>query len=156
ISIHGHTPELAQAINGTHFTFERQALALAEIEREGILAIVNVVVCQENAARLLDVARYVVEGHPRLRTRFKLKFVSLQGLAYEAATGGRKALAYDDVDVEPVARWLAERGVPIWFYNFPLCRLGDHAARAHEVGTLAVDERYFDLDHHMAAGYYDS
>jgi hypothetical protein len=156
ISIHGHTPELANLIGGTHFTFERQALALAEINAIGALfTIVNVVVCRENKDHLLDVARYVCETFPGIPARFKFKFVSLQGLAAENAQK-EQALGYDEVDAIAVGDYLAARGSPFWFYNFPLCRLGPHAARAHEIGALAADERYFDLDHRGADGYYDS
>lgn len=156
LSIHGHTPELANAIGGTHFTFERQAQALAQIDELGLFTIVNVVVCRENKDHLVDVARYVVERFPRIRTRFKLKFVSLQGLAKQRFDEERAALRYDEVDAVTVGDWLEARGADFWFYNFPLCRLGRHAGRAHEVSTFAVDERYFDYDHEGSASYYDS
>jgi len=157
LSIHGHTAELANTIGGTHFTFERQRDALAELDEIGnLFTIVNVVVCRENRRQLLDIARYVCEGHPRIPVRFKFKFVSLQGLAAEQAAREGDALRYEDVDPLPVADYLAARDVPFWFYNFPLCRLGTHARRAHEVSTLAVDERYFDLEHRGAPEYYDS
>lgn len=157
LSIHGHTPELANAIGGTGFTFERQAAAMAEIEEIGsLLTIVNVVVCDENKGNLVDIARYVCEAHPGIPARFKFKFVSLQGLAAEDAASGRRRLRYGDVDAIEVGDYLAARGVPFWYYNIPLCHLGPHAKRAHEVATLSADERYFDFDHAEAARYFDS
>lgn len=157
LSIHGHTPELANAIGGAHFTFERQALALKEIDAmAALLTIVNVVICRENKGQLVDVARYVCEMYPRIRARFKLKFVSLQGLAAEDAERRGAALGYDDVDAVAAGDYLAARGVPFWFYNFPLCRLGPYANHAHEIETLAADERYFDFDHRGEGSYYDS
>jgi MoaA/NifB/PqqE/SkfB family radical SAM enzyme len=157
ISIHGHTPELANAIGGTHFTFERQRRALAEIEEMGLTTIVNVVICRENKDHLVDIARYVVESFPGIPARFKWKFVSLQGLAAERSGKGEdKALDYAEVDAVAVGDYLEGRGVPFWFYNLPLCRLGRHAHRAHEVSTLAADEQYFDYDHRGTEGYTDS
>jgi hypothetical protein len=154
LSIHGHTPELANAIGGTHFTFERQAEAMAELDEIGTLTtIVNVVVCRENKDHLLDIARYVCEKYPRIPARFKLKFVSLQGLA---ATRPGGALGYSEVDFLRVGDYLEERGAPFWFYNVPLCRLGRHARRSHELATMSVDEQYFDFNHQGAAEYYDS
>ncbi|HVY46845.1 MAG TPA: radical SAM protein [Minicystis sp.] len=156
ISIHGHTEALANAIGGAHFTFARQRAALAELAQAGVPAIVNVVVCRENAALLRDVVGYVAEGFPALRARFKLKFVSLQGLAAERAEAGDRPLHYEDVDFAAAGDDLERRDAPFWFYNAPLCRLGAHAARAHEVATLATDEAYFDFDHRDGAAYYDS
>lgn len=152
LSIHGHTPELANSIGGTHFTFERQAAAMADLNEIGTLkTIVNVVVCRENKDHLIDIARYVCETYPHIPARFKLKFVSLQGLAAKSA-----ALGYTEVDFIGVGDYLEERGVPFWFYNVPLCRLGRHAQRSHELGTMADGEQYFDFNHRGAAEYYDS
>ena len=157
LSIHGHTPELANSIGGTHFTFERQADAMAELDEMGSLStIVNIVVIRENKDHLRDIARYICETYPRIPVRFKLKFVSLQGLAAESAVGSGTALAYSDVDFISVGDYLAERGVPCWFYNVPLCRLGPHAAQSHELSSLAADENYFDFEHRGDTGYYDS
>lgn len=157
LSIHGHTPELANAISRSAITFERQARALAELEEERLHTIVNVVVCRENKDHLVDVARYVLDGHPALPVRFKLKFVSLQGWAASGAEAGREVpLGYDDVDFVAVGDFLASRGADFWFYNVPLCRLGAHAHRSHELSTLSVDERYFDMDHRSSDDYYDS
>lgn len=154
LSIHGHTAELANAIGGTHFTFERQAAALAELDEIKTLpAIVNVVVCRENKDHLVDIARHVCEKYPNIPARFKLKFVSLLGLAAKSA---EPALRYSEVDFIGVGDYLEKRGVPFWFYNVPMCRLGRHARRSHELGTMAGDERYFDFDHRGAAEYYDS
>src|SRR5262249_7681794 len=151
-SVHGHTPELSNAIAGTSYTHERQSLALDEIRDEKLPTIMNVVVCRQNKDHLVDIARYVCERYAGLEVRFKFKFVSLQGLAAKS----EDVLRYQEVDAIPVGDYLAERGVPFWYYNFPLCRLGRHAGHAHEVGTLAVDETYFDYDHWGARGYYDS
>jgi pyruvate-formate lyase-activating enzyme len=160
LSIHGHTAELTNRINGTSYTFDRQAAALAELDAMGSLyTIVNVVVCRENKDHLRAIARYVCEGFPRIPVRFKFKFVSLQGLAASEAQRTGDALRYHEVDVEPVGDYLAAAGVPFWFYNFPLCRLGRHAAHSHELATLATDERYFDYDHWGEDAYnryYDS
>jgi len=155
-SVHGHTPELANAIGGTHFTFERQAAALAEINALGSLhTIVNVVVCNENKDHLVSVARYVCETFPRIPKRFKFKFASMLGLALARAQQGN-LLRYEDVEFEPLGDYLTECGVPFWFYNVPLCRLGRHAGHAHELGTLATEESYFDFDHRGHSDYYDS
>ncbi len=153
LSIHGHTRDLAAAISGASFTFDRQSAAMTELDAIGTLTtIVNVVVCRENAAHLVDIVRYVCDTFPRIPARFKLKFVSLQGLA----AGKTDALAYGEVDFGAVAEYLAARGKPVWFYNVPLCRLGKHAGRSAELGTLAVDERYFDFEHRGEAEYYES
>lgn len=155
LSIHGHTRELSNSISRAEVTFDRQARALAEIEAAGLFTIVNVVVCRENKDHLVDVARYVHEGFPKLKARFKFKFVSLQGWEAERAAT-EKPLGYDDVDFVAVGDYLDEQGAAFWFYNVPLCRLGRHAHHSHEVATLAVDEVYFDLDHRGQEGYYDS
>jgi hypothetical protein len=153
LSIHGHTRELAATISGATFTFDRQAAAMAELDEIGsLMTIVNVVVCRENAGHLVDVARYVCETFPRIPARFKLKFVSLQGLAAERGD----ALRYDDVDFGAVADYLASKGKAVWFYNVPLCRLGGHANRSAELGTLAMDEKYFDFEHRGDPEYYES
>jgi organic radical activating enzyme len=150
-SLHGHTEELANAISRSAITFERQARALSEIDALGTKTILNVVVCRENHAHLRDIAQHMCETYPNIPLRFKFKFVSLQGLA-----ASRDALSYEEVDFVSVGDYLAERNAEFWFYNVPLCRLGPHAKRAHEVSTLSVDERYFDFDHRNGADYYDS
>jgi pyruvate-formate lyase-activating enzyme len=156
LSIHGHTPELANAIGGTGFTFGRQREALAEIEASGRKTIVNVVICRQNKDHLRDVARYVLDDFPGIAARFKFKFVSLQGLAAVHEGEGEAPLGYDEVDFVALGDELVVRGAAFWFYNVPLCRLGRHASHAHEVATLAVDEAYFDFDHRSDVGYYDS
>jgi organic radical activating enzyme len=157
LSVHGHTAELANAIGGAHFTFERQRAALTEIEAVRLPVIVNVVVCRENKDHLLEVARYVKVEYPGIPVRFKLKFVSLQGLAAQrTADGESTALAYQEVDFVSLGDELEMLGHPFWFYNVPLCRLGRHARRSHEVSTFAADEGYFDFDHHGPPAYYDS
>lgn len=156
LSVHGHTPELATAVSQESFTFERQRAAMAEIDATGRLpTLVNVVVCRENKDALVDVIRYVCGALTHVPLRFKLKFVSLQGLAADDVARGR-ALAYEEVDLMAAGDELARRGAAFWFYNVPLCRLGGHAARAHEVSTLALDETYFDFDHRGTASYYAS
>lgn len=155
-SLHGHTPELANAIGGTHFTFERQAAALAELDALGSLfTIVNVVICRENHRHLAEIVRHVCERYPRIPVRFKFKFASLLGLALERAGRG-DLLRHADVDLLPALDLLAARDVPFWSYNVPLCRLGRHAAHSHELGTMVVGEDYFDFDHRSAPEYYDS
>lgn len=155
-SLHGHTRELANAIGGTHFTFERQAAALAELDALGSLfTIINVVICRENHRHLAEIARYVCEGFPRIPARFKFKFASMVGLALERARRG-ELLRHAEVDLGPAFALLAARGVPFWSYNVPLCRLGEHAAHSHELGTMVAGEDYFDFDHRAAPEYYDS
>ena len=158
MSVHGHTEALANAISRSKVTYERQRRALDEIEAaQSLLTIVNVVVCRENAGSLIDVARYVHEGWPGIRNkRFKLKFVSLQGWALERAEGEARALGYDEVDFVSVGDYLEGEGIPFWFYNVPLCQLGRHSHRSHELQTMASDERYFDLDHRGPIEYFDS
>lgn len=157
LSIHGHTEALANEISRSKITFERQARALAELEEEKLFTIVNVVVCRQNREHLVNVARYVSEGFPALTVRFKFKFVSLQGWALSGAEGGGEVpLGYDEVDFVRVGDYLARRNADFWFYNVPLCRLGAHAHRSHELSTLSVDERYFDMDHRTSDDYYDS
>ncbi|MGH7434246.1 MAG: radical SAM protein, partial [Polyangiaceae bacterium] len=153
LSIHGHTRELAAAISGATFTFDRQAAAMAELDEIGsLMTIVNVVACKENARHLVDVVRYVCDEYPRIPARFKVKFVSLQGLAAERA----EALRYDEVDFGAIAELATSRGKAIWFYNVPLCRLGAHAAHSAELGAFAVDDRYFDYEHRDEPEYYES
>jgi organic radical activating enzyme len=155
-SIHGHTPELANAIGGTHFTYERQAAALAEIDTLGDLkTIVNVVACRENVAHLLDVATYVSKSFPRIPVQLKFKFTSLLGLALRRADEG-DFVRHEDIDFEGMGDALAARGAQVWFYNVPLCRLGRHAAMSHELETLVAGELYFDFDHHGRSNYNDS
>lgn len=155
LSIHGHTPELANTIGGTHFTFERQADALTEINALGILTIVNVVICRENASHLGDVIRYVREKAPNLSPRFKLKFTSLTGLAFQQAQSGQ-IVRHEDLDLEALGDELEAQGALFWYYNLPLCRLGHHAAHSHELSVFACDERYFDYEHRGDAEYYES
>ncbi|MCB9704994.1 MAG: radical SAM protein [Myxococcales bacterium] len=156
LSIHGHDEALANAIARTGHTFARQQQAMAEIDATGdLLTIVNVVICRENKDHLIDVAAHVRASLPRVPIRFKLKFVSLQGWAADRAGEG-DALGYDEVDFVAVGDYLAGAGADFWFYNVPLCRLGRHARRAHELSTLAVGESYFDLDHRGTSDYYDT
>jgi organic radical activating enzyme len=156
-SLHGHTRELANSISRSKITFDRQASALAEIDEIGtLLTILNVVICRENHEHLLDIARHVCDGYPRIPVQFKLKFVSLQGWAVDQAAADGRALAYRDVDFTTVGDFLAERGAGFWYYNVPLCHLGPYKRHAHEVSVLSVDERYFDFDHRDTADYYDS
>jgi MoaA/NifB/PqqE/SkfB family radical SAM enzyme len=153
LSIHGHTQELSAAISGAAFTFDRQAAAMAELDEIGtLMTIVNVVVCRENVQHLVDVVRYVSETFPRIPARFKLKFVSLQGLAADRGN----AIRYDEVDFAAVAEYVVPRGKRVSFYNVPLCRLGPHAHRSAELGSLAFDEQYFDFEHRGDAEYYES
>lgn len=155
-SVHGHTPELANAIARTNYSFERQVEALAEInELGGPHTIVNVVVCQENKNDLVAVADFVTKSLKNVPIRFKFKFVSIQGLEESRAEGGA-GVGYEDVDAIAVGDFLEAKGIPFWFYNFPLCRLGRHAAHAHETGVFVSDETYFDYDHRGGEGYYDS
>ena len=91
MSIHAHTPELANTITRNNVTFDRQASALAEISEVKLFTIVNVVICRENKDHLIDVSRYVLENHRDIPVRFKFKFVSLQGLAMEEE-GSRRRL----------------------------------------------------------------
>lgn len=157
MSVHGHTEELANQISRSSVTFKRQRQALDEIVSAGpLFTIVNVVVCRENANHLVDVVRYVREGWPSIPMRFKLKFVSLQGWALERAEAGDISLGYEEVDFVTVGDYLEAEGVPFWYYNVPLCRLGRHAHRSHELATLATDETYFDLDHRGPSEYFDS
>ena len=157
LSIHGHTEALANAISRSNITYERQARAMRELEQEGLHTIVNVVVCRENHQHLVDVARYVLDTYPALRVRFKLKFVSLQGWALSGADAGtERPLGYDEVDFVAAGDFLARRNADFWVYNVPLCRLGAHARRAHELSTISVDENYFDMDHRSSDDYYDS
>jgi pyruvate-formate lyase-activating enzyme len=153
-SLHGHSEELANLIGGTNFTFQRQARALAEINEIGLFTIVNVVICRQNKDHLVDIARYLTTNFPRIPARFKFKFVQLIGLALSQAN--QEMLRYSEVDAVAVGDFLEARGVPFWYYNFPLCRLGRHAAHSHELGAMASDERYFDYDHKGGADYIDT
>lgn len=156
LSIHGHTPELTGSIVRTSVSHARQASALDEInELGGPFTIVNVVVCQENKDHLVDIAAYVCDKLPRVAKRFKFKFLQMTGLARENAECGQ-SIRLEDVEMTPVGEYLDERGVSFWFYNFPLCRLGERKAHSHETGAQAADETYFDYDHRGGAGYYDS
>ena len=161
LSIHGHTPELANAIAGTRFTFERQARTLAQLQRLGELRVtVNTVICRSNVAVLAEVARYVLSVCPRADA-FKLKLAAARGRALAPRDESAELLGYDEVALEPVAALLTAAGKPFWFEGFPLCRLGAHAHRSHELHLLARDERYFDFDHdgqypEARDGYFDS
>lgn len=158
LSVHGHDEELANRISRNKITFDRQAKAMAEIDETGnLLTIVNVVVCRENKDHLIDVARYVCDTLAHVPVRFKFKFVSLQGWALDRAREGDQApLRYDEVDFIALAEFLNSRGASYWFYNVPLCYLGEHAGHSHELGVMAVDEQYFDMDHRGPNEYYDS
>lgn len=157
LSVHGHTAKLANAIGGTAFSHTRQADAMAEVNKLGKPStIVNVVVCQENKDQLVAIAEYVSRSLSNVPIRFKIKFVSIQGLAAVSAEQDGVGLRLEEVDPIPVGDFLAARGIPFWFWNVPLCRLGRHAAHSHETGVLAADETYFDYDHRAGLGYYDS
>lgn len=154
-SLHGHSEELANLIGGTRFTFQRQATALAEINEIGTLfTIVNVVICRENKDHVTDIVRYLITNFPRIPVRFKLKFVKLMGLAASQASEGM--LRYTEVDAVPAGDLLEAHGVPFWYENFPLCRLGRHAGHSLRLATMASDERYFDYDHAGSAHYVDT
>ncbi|NVB37921.1 radical SAM protein [Pseudenhygromyxa sp. WMMC2535] len=158
LSIHGHSPELANGISRNKVTFDRQAKAMAEIDATGSLfTIVNVVVCRENYEHLVEISRYVVESLSNVPMRFKFKFESLQGWALARVDEGQsRALGYEEVDFVGLGDTLDELGADFWFYNVPLCHLGAHADHAHELGVLAIDEQYFDMDHRGPNQYYDS
>lgn len=154
-SLHGHSEALANAIGGTSFTFRRQAQALAELDDIGtLLTIVNVVICRENKDHVVDIARYLTENFPRIPARFKLKFVGLMGLA-ESQTA-QPPLRYAEVDAVAAGDFLDARGVPFSYNNFPLCRLGRHAAHSLELGDMAADEQYLDYDHQGGRDYVDT
>ncbi|MFV8749874.1 radical SAM protein [Nannocystaceae bacterium ST9] len=158
LSVHAHDEALANRISRNKVTFDRQAKAMAEIDETGSLfTIVNVVICRENKDHLIDVARYVSETLAHVPVKFKFKFVSLQGWALDRARGGEQApLRYDEVDFIALSDFLRARGAAFWFYNVPLCHLGEHAIRSHELGVVSIDERYFDMDHRGPNEYYDS
>ena len=154
-SLHGHSEELANLIGGTRFTFQRQATALAEINEIGtVFTIVNVVICRENKDHVVDIVRYLITNFPRIPVRFKFKFVKLMGLAASHVSQG--TLRYSEVDAVPAGDLLEARGVPFWYENFPLCRLGRHAGHSLRLATMASDERYFDYDHAGSADYIDT
>lgn len=156
-SLHGHTAEVANAIARRPYAFARQATALAHIDALALPTIFNVVICEENQNHLLDIARYVVESFPHIPAQFKFKFVSLIGRAGSEARKLGKALRYEDVDITPVGDYLALHNIGVWFGNFPLCRLGEHAASSHELSVMAADEQFFDLfrkeNEYKATGY---
>ncbi len=153
-SLHGHTPEIANAIARAN-SFSRQAIALGQLNELALPTIFNVVVCEENRAHLLGIAQYVTESFPRIPGRFKFKFVALTGRAASEARVHGRALRYEDVDIKPAADYLTERNVPFWFDNFPLCRLDEHADSSHELGLMAADEQFFNR-HLSDASYRDS
>ena len=144
-SLHGHNAEVANAIARRADAFARQAIALAQIDALAVPTIFNVVICEENKDHLLDIARYVVENFPHIPARFKFKFVSLMGRAASEAKRTGITLSYEAVDVLPVGDYLAAHDVPMWFGNFPMCRLGHHAGSSHELSVMAADEQFFDL-----------
>lgn len=158
LSVHGHDEALANRISRNKVTFDRQAKAMAEIDETGqLFTIVNVVVCRENKDDLINVARYVCDTLAHVPVKFKFKFVSLQGWALDRAREGEQApLRYDEVDFIGLAEFLSARGASFWFYNVPLCYLGEHAVRSHELGVVSIDERYYDMDHRGPNEYYDS
>ena len=153
-SLHGHTPELANQIAGTDFTFKRQAQALSEVNELGLFTIVNTVICRENKEHVVDIARYLTTNFPRIPARFKFKFVSMMGRA--ASHTDERMLRYAEVDALPPGDYLEEHGVSFWYDNFPLCRLGRHAAHSLELAGMAADARYFDYDHKGGADYVDT
>lgn len=144
-SLHGQNAEVANAIARRADAFARQAIALTQIDALAVPTIFNVVICEENKDHLLDIARYVVENFPRIPAHFKFKFVSLMGRAASEAKRTGVALSYEAVDVLPVGDYLAAHDVPMWFGNFPMCRLGQHAGSSHELSVMAADEQFFDL-----------
>ena len=100
--------------------------------------------------------KHAVEHRQRLSfpLRFKFKFVKLMGLA--ATKASEDMLRYSEVDAVAVGDYLEERGVTFWYDNFPLRRLGRHAAHSLELATLASDQRYFDYDHKGGSDYADA
>lgn len=162
LSVHGHDEALANTISRSKVTFDRQAKAMAEIDATGSLfTIVNVVICRENKDHLIDVARYVCDSLAHVPVKFKFKFVSLQGWALDRTREGTleglsAPLRYDEVDFVALGRFLSERKAAFWYHNVPLCFLGEFASHSHELGVLASDETYFDMDHRGPNEYYDS
>jgi hypothetical protein len=116
---------------------------------------VNVVICRENKDHLIEVADYVSRKLANVPHRFKFKFVSVTGLAADQQASG-EGITYEEVNTDALGDFLEARGIPFWFYNFPLCRLGRHAAHSHEAAAMGADETYFDFDHRGGDGYYDS
>ncbi len=152
LSIHGHCPEIANAIAGAGFAWERQRLAMRELAGAGVATIVNTVVCRANRERLVDLAAYVADRLGPALLWWKPKFMSYAGATDVVAGGG---LRYDQVDPLPLAAWARAHERRLAFWGWPLCRLGPEAALAHELATLATDERYFEVDHGRGARYVD-
>jgi organic radical activating enzyme len=155
LSVHADSAELAEEISGKGFTWERQQRAIDELEnlRDRLHVIVNLVICRQNAGKVAEILRTLLDGHPRLRPMVKLKFVSVIGAA---SRDGSPPLRYDEVDLRPALALLKERGIDYWLYNFPLCVVPGEAARSHEAQAFALDWRYHDYDHRARDGYYDS
>ncbi|MCZ7686849.1 MAG: radical SAM protein [Sandaracinaceae bacterium] len=152
LSIHGHSPEIANAIAGAGFAWERQRLAMRELAGAGVATIVNTVVCRANREHLVDLAAYVADRLGAALLWWKPKFMSYAGATDVVAGGG---LRYDEVDPLPLAAWARANERRLAFWGWPLCRLGPEAALAHELATLATDERYFEVDHGRGARYVD-
>jgi len=152
LSIHGHSPEIANTIADVGFAWERQRLAMRELADAGVATIVNTVVCRDNREHLVDLATYMADLLGRALLWWKPKFMSYAG-ATDVVAGG--ALRYDEIDPTPLAAWARASDKRLAFWGWPLCRLGPDAALAHELATLATDERYFEVDHGRGARYVD-
>jgi len=155
-SLHGHTPELANAIAGTSFTFQRQARALRLLQDAQLPTMFNVVACRENKDVLPEIADYILDRSPHIPGLIKIKFLSLQGRAREEAERSGRALAYDEVDAVGLGDHLTARGAAFLYDDFPLCRLGPYAHLASETVGFARNERYFDLEGANERKYCDS
>lgn len=156
LSIPAHTADLSRQITRSDVAFERQARAIEEIVAVGCPVIANVVICRENRSAIHEIVDYVTRSLPLDRLRVKLKFVSQQGNEALRTLEDGQALAYSDVDLIALGDALVAAGAAFWTSNAPLCRLGPHAAHAHEVMTFATGETYFDLDHVGQLDYFDS
>lgn len=155
LSIEADTPELASAISGVSFTLERQLAALDAIDELGLATTVNLVVCRENRERITSILGFIRERVGRAPLDVKIKFVSLQGRALDAARQDGSGLRYGDVDIDALVQTADALGLPLSFYDFPLCRLGSHCTRSLELENLCREQTY--LDREPTTGrYFDS
>ncbi len=117
LSIHGHTPELHDALAGASGAFAQAMRGLRNLQRARLVISVDVVVCKPNVRHLPDILRFLLDVGVR---EFDLLYLVPFGRAFEEQ---RAALELDLAEARPHALEafaLAERaGAHVWTNRWP-------------------------------------
>ncbi|HEX9049878.1 MAG TPA: radical SAM protein, partial [Anaeromyxobacter sp.] len=116
VSVHGHTPELHDALAGAAGAFAQAIRGLRNLQRLGLVVSVDVVVCRPNAEALPDVLRFFLSMGIR-------EFDLLHLVPFGRAQDEAKALALDPGEAAPrlleALRMSSLPGVHLWTNRWP-------------------------------------